>query len=587
MNVTRFKYFALLLSLLSFLNIVNSQSILADSLLNQLKNESDEKARSLLYGQLARAYIQINYDSALNFGNKGLYLAKKIEFCQGINNSYIALGHIKVVQNELFQAMDYYEKAANAAKTCSDKNGIAVAYLLLGNVYYTLSNYPEALKYYQKGMVIADSINKVEILPDFYNNLAALNARMGKYNEAINSYNKGLEIKEDANDLKGKAFLYQNIAGIYVDIKNYDTAAYFLDKAYKIYNELKNNEGLMYVTNVYASIEQKRGKYKNAIEYYKKLHQDILNLGSDYYGPTSYLKANYFTNIGVCYLKVKNFKDAESNLLAAYKIAHETGQLEYIKLSAQYLSELYEIYNRPVDALKYAKLFKIYSDSLSTDENVKKITQLEMQFSFDKKMKEQEIELAKKEAIQKRKELIYFMAFAGTLLALIILFLLFRLQKIKVNKVNLEKKTLLADLDYKNKELTTNVMYLLEKNEFILNISDKLKKSRYDFKPDNRKIVDDIIRELETSSSKDIWKDFEVRFQEVHADFYDKLTQQFPDLSPNELKLCAFLRLNMTTKEIASITYQSVKSINIARYRLRKEMGIGSYANLVICFGKI
>ena len=204
-----------------------------------------------------------------------------------------------------------------------------------------------------------------------------------------------------------------------------------------------------------------------------------------------------------------------------------------------------------------------------------------MQFEFDKMLKEKELEQTEKEARQKRKDLIYFMIFAGILLALIILFLLFRLQKVQVKRINLEKINLQSDLDYKNRELTTNVMYLLKKNEFIINISDKLKKSRYDFKPENRKIVDDIIRELENSSTKDTWKDFEVRFQEVHADFYQKLIKKFPDLSPNELKLSAFLRFNMSTKEISTITFQSPKSIGMARFRLRKKMGLGSYDNLI------
>jgi DNA-binding CsgD family transcriptional regulator len=252
-----------------------------------------------------------------------------------------------------------------------------------------------------------------------------------------------------------------------------------------------------------------------------------------------------------------------------------------MQTTSQYLSELYEKTNKPVKALIYARNFKIYSDSISHEKNIKKMTQLEMQFEFDKKIKQNELERAKMESFQKRKELVYFMIIGGIFLALVILFLLLRLQKNKVKRIRLQRKNLIVDLDYKNKELTTNVMYLLKKNEFIMSISDKLKKARYDFKPENRKIVDDIIRELENSSSESVWKDFEIRFQEVHADFYNSLNKKFPDLSPNELKLCAFLRLNMSTKEISTITYQSPKSITMARFRLRKKMDIGSYENLI------
>jgi len=169
----------------------------------------------------------------------------------------------------------------------------------------------------------------------------------------------------------------------------------------------------------------------------------------------------------------------------------------------------------------------------------------------------------------------------GAVLSLIIISLLLNMQRLKRKNLTLEKDSLKHDLDFKNKELTTNVMYLLKKNEFIINISDKLKKSKYNFKPENRKVIDEIIRELELSTREVSWEEFEVRFQEVHNNFYKNLNEQFPDLTPNELKLCAFLRLNMSTKEISAITYQSQKSISMARYRLRKKLGLDDHANLI------
>ena len=77
------------------------------------------------------------------------------------------------------------------------------------------------------------------------------------------------------------------------------------------------------------------------------------------------------------------------------------------------------------------------------------------------------------------------------------------------------------------------------------------------------------------------WKEFELRFGQVHKSFYQNLSKRFPDLSPNEKKICAFLRLNMTTKDIALMTYKSVNTINQARKRLRKKMNLPSSVNLI------
>ena len=198
------------------------------------------------------------------------------------------------------------------------------------------------------------------------------------------------------------------------------------------------------------------------------------------------------------------------------------------------------------------------------------------------------MQLTKQEAAQKRKEMRYLMIAGGAMLSLVIILLLFFLQRNKVHRIELSKKNLelekdnlTKELDYKNKELTTNVMYLLKKNEMIMNITDRLKKAKISFKGENRQMAEEIIRELESGITKDTWKEFELRFQDVHTDFYNKLNQMFPDLSPNELRLSAFLRLNMTTKDIAAITYQSVNSINIARHRLRKKLNIEQEENLI------
>jgi len=140
---------------------------------------------------------------------------------------------------------------------------------------------------------------------------------------------------------------------------------------------------------------------------------------------------------------------------------------------------------------------------------------------------------------------------------------------------------LVEKLDHTNKELTTYVMYLLKKNEFILTIIEKLKKARLDAKPENKKVMAELISELKSNTDTISWEEFEVRFQQVHTDFYSKLSKQFPDLSPNEIRLCAFFKLNMTSKEIAALTYQSLNSIKVARYRLRKKLELDKDENLV------
>ncbi len=129
-------------------------------------------------------------------------------------------------------------------------------------------------------------------------------------------------------------------------------------------------------------------------------------------------------------------------------------------------------------------------------------------------------------------------------------------------------------------------MYQLKKNNFIWNISEKLKGIALHLRPEIKKTVSDIIKEMDSNMTKESWEEFEFRFNEVHSDFYDNIISDFPDLTPNELKLCAFLKLNMTTKDIATITYQTSHSITVARHRLRNKLNLERDDNLVTFLSK-
>jgi DNA-binding CsgD family transcriptional regulator len=225
------------------------------------------------------------------------------------------------------------------------------------------------------------------------------------------------------------------------------------------------------------------------------------------------------------------------------------------------------------------------------EDAIEKITQLQLEYDFDKKTSKRELAQSILDAEQQRQEYLYIITIVLVISVAILGFLLFlnqrnktRQSRLKQKNLELEQKNLNHKLDlnkkkleFKNKELATNIMYTAE----------KLQKSKADFKLENRDIIDNVIRQLENASSEESWKEFEVRFQDVHTEFYDNLNKALPDLTPNEKKLCAFLKLNMTTKDISAITHQSVKSITMARYRLRQKLNLDRDENLIAFLSKL
>lgn len=134
----------------------------------------------------------------------------------------------------------------------------------------------------------------------------------------------------------------------------------------------------------------------------------------------------------------------------------------------------------------------------------------------------------------------------------------------------------------KDKEIATNVMNMVEKQNIKTTISTKLKKAFNEYVTE--KIKEEIQSVLDILDAKEKENDlahFESYFQKIHPDFFSNISRDFPDLTPAELKLAALLRLNLASKEIATITYTSVGTVKTARFRLRKKMNLNNDDNIV------
>jgi DNA-binding CsgD family transcriptional regulator len=219
--------------------------------------------------------------------------------------------------------------------------------------------------------------------------------------------------------------------------------------------------------------------------------------------------------------------------------------------------------------------YKMLSDSIQNQLTSREVNRLQLQYDFEKAE-----QLREQEKKQTRDRYIATIVILGACLIVVILIAI--LIRLKARQTELKRRNLVQDVEIKNKELTTNVMYLIRKNELINSVAERLLKVQANVQSENHKVVHDIILDLQKEADNDSWKEFELRFNQVHSDFYNNLRKLYPGLSPADEKLCAFLRLNMSSKEIAAITQQSIKSVEVARARLRKKLNLtNTTSNLV------
>lgn len=144
--------------------------------------------------------------------------------------------------------------------------------------------------------------------------------------------------------------------------------------------------------------------------------------------------------------------------------------------------------------------------------------------------------------------------------------------------IELNNKQLQIDIENKNRELAASTMSLIKKNEFLTDIRNKLKNSPVASDPALKSVFRDINKDL---NEEDTWNLFKEAFNNVDKDFLNKVKALHPALTPNDLRLCAYLRLNLSSKEIAPLLNISARSVEVKRYRLRKKMGLPHDDSLV------
>jgi ligand-binding sensor domain-containing protein/DNA-binding CsgD family transcriptional regulator len=149
--------------------------------------------------------------------------------------------------------------------------------------------------------------------------------------------------------------------------------------------------------------------------------------------------------------------------------------------------------------------------------------------------------------------------------------------------IRLQKEKLEAEITHKNAELASATMNLVQKKEFILKLKTELQQLQKaakvgDDNPELKKVLKALSEEEKLDEE---WNNFSQHFNSVHGDFLIILKNKFPSLKPHEIRLCAYLRMNLSSKEIAPLMSISLRGVEISRYRLRKKLALASEVNLV------
>jgi len=475
--------------------------------------------------------------------------------------------------------MDYYEQALAIAREVGQKDEIAANLANIGQLKTLQGNYREAVQCMEEALAIDRELGDEKIIAVDLNTLGRMYEGWGMYDKAVAYLLQAMEIDKRLGLDERVAIRYNSLGLVYKSWGKYAEALESFQKALDIDRRLGNEEKVALRQSNIGSTYLAMGKADMAIEF--------LSTGQRYFEGrqmSSYIAA-IVNDLGKAYFLKQEYTKAEEFLKVSIRICGDEDYKSWRMSSLKTLSEVYSASGKHLEALDTYKQYVALKDSVFSAESGEKLA--EFQAKYDLYTREQENEMLRKDAeLRQQRHTLTVLLFsgAGLLLVLGLLVLFFRMRELKSKKLlsEQENENLKKDLEIKNNELTYNAMCIIKNNESIARIANVVEDALNS--GNDGSDVKQIIQQLQIMEADKGWKEFELRFTQTHRDFYDALHHRFPDLTPNERKLCAFLRLNMSSKDIASITHQSVHSINVARTRMRKKLGIGGTDENLVSF---
>lgn len=472
------------------------------------------------------------------------------------------------MQNNRTKAMSYLQEALKLENKLADSTKISL-YVTAGNTYKDQESYFQALNYYYKGLEINNKSKSRESY-SILNNIGGCYYFMGNYKKARQFWEQSLKNFESSKPTKKSvegSIIYNNLAVLEKEQGNYARAMEML-KEFKNRNTISKDT--LNIIMAYENIADVSLKLKETDIAVENLRCGI-NLAKKIKSP--YDAASLYHILGRINLDELNNRDSALYYLKnAYDIAEKSSFSDIKLSSSESLVQLFERERDYKHALHFLHIAKSLSESSINQENDKKVNRLETE--FNERMRQNELMES-----QTKRERFFIFGIVSLFFFSIIVLLMFKLQKIKTAKRAAENELLEKKLGEKNKELTNSAIQMLQTSEIIHSTQKELSALNAGAEISDNKIFH-IISELK-KSSKGFGKDeFYKIFMETEEQFYKKLLYEFPDLTKNELRLCAFLKLNLSSKEISDITHQSPHSIVVARSRLRKKLNLSSSESL-------
>lgn len=480
------------------------------------------------------------------------YLEHKESAPKTLLKLYLPLGAAFEEVGLWSSAMEYYHKALRIAQDNDIQDDIARIYNNIGAAYYP-TDIEKSKEYINKSLKINSELGDKKELFINYNNLAAINVKQGNYNDALDYALQALQMVNEKKNADMYHSMQCNIGSVHLQKGDLHLAISYISSAKEFFKERNNHSELVTVYSLLIEAYEKSGIYSEALKCAQEIENGLLD-------------------------KLAN-SEIESN-------AHIT------------LSDFYQRNNNYEKAYTHLKAASALKDSLVKANDVRKVSNLERIYDNEQKLRENaktinDMQISKLET--DRRVTVIIIVLIALIIIIIFIVTLWQLQQ-KQHRANaqltqqqielqekekelqqIKEEELNKLIDRKNRELSSYALSYTKGNEFLKQLAQELKQLLLELNP-REKAMQERFRKLITSvnnqSAPDNWQEFKYYFEQVHPSFYDRIDEICPDITQQQKRLCAMLYIGLTTKEISSITFREIRSIESARNRLRKKLEV-------------
>jgi tetratricopeptide (TPR) repeat protein len=533
--IKKITYGFFLINVMSLCFLCTNQSFAKEK-----KDRPDSETYFLALLDSSRVFATSDFKKALSFVDKARVYAESEDMPEWTVKVWNQYGSVYFKIGLIDPASEFFLKSSELLDTFENKNltDLLSAKIGLGAVHLFLGDFDKSQEYFTNSLNLLDSAQSLDFqsYSSIYNNLGIIYREQGDFVQAYITLEKGIKILESNPSLNGNLpLLYNNLGEVYLRMKNYEDAMKY---------------------------------FQQSLDFPKRKN-DLFGIALTY------------KNIGILYEKKGDKNLAVSFFRKAYDLAKSMDALIIQEVSSSELASLYKELGKSDSSLYFLELKQGLLEKINQQNAKQQLLAKEIESKY--KIKQEE--LSQKSA---SREITYFIFL--TVLVVIsfsVSYYFLRLRKkyskitleaiesqLQMEKTALDKKLLQAQVEEKDKQIITNLVYAVKRNQLITEAVEKLVAHRKNSTKEGQEVIRGVIHNLKASQEDKIFEEFEMAFLNLHQDFFKNLLAEFPQLSLNEKRLCAFIRLNLGTKEIASITGQTIPTLNMAKVRLRKRLGL-------------